>query len=316
MLRPALSAVAVAATAALVAPAHAAPAPIVRELGTPRPSWFTAELEQQVRAAGARGVPLPAGAERDVPASSLAFTGIRPGSWMLAPSGCTMNFVFIGSGGTTSTKPGKGNGKKNGGTTTARPASTAPFDPAQQLYIGTAGHCTSTGDEVTVVAIAPNSGNPVLVNIGTTVKSVDGGVGNDFALVEIRRELNAWVSPMMAHWGGPTGAYTGTDLLPVVHSGHGLVIGTGGTPRAGQLLYVESDALYWAGATIFGDSGSALNVATGLAAADITHLVIDTRRPGANSAGTRITKILQIAGRPLAVCAVAVPWPLPGCPTA
>lgn len=291
----------------------AAPSTVTyRELKAETPSWYTPELHRKVLAAGARGVPLPAGAERDVPASSLGFVGIRPGSWMLSPSGCTMNFVFQG-GATSGPKKPRGGGK---GTRTEAPAAASvPFDPAQSLYIGTAGHCTETGDEVVVVAVAPTAPNPVLVNIGRTVKSVDGGVGNDFALVEIRPELNTWVSPSMAHWGGPTGAWMGSELLPVVHSGHGLVIGTGGTPRAGQVLYAdESDALYWVGATIFGDSGSALNTATGLAAADITHLIVDTRYPGANSAGTRIAKMLQIAGKDLAVCSVAVPWPAPGCP--
>ena len=312
----ALTAAAVAAVAGAPAVASA-PSPTggtvtARELRSETPAWYTPELHRKVLAAGARGVPLPAGAQEDVPASGLGFVGIRPGSWMIAPAGCTMNFVF--QGGSTAT----GGGKKTRGsksTGTAKPASVARFDPNQQLYIGTAGHCTSTGDEVVLVAVAPTAPNPVLVNIGRTVKSVDGGVGNDFALVEIRPELNTWVSPSMAHWGGPTGAWMGSELLPVVHSGHGLVIGTGGTARAGQVLYAhEQDALYWAGATIFGDSGSALNTATGLAAADITHLIVDTRYLGATSAGTRIGKMLQIAGRSLSTCSIAVPWPAPGCP--
>src|SRR5687767_13790833 len=101
------------------------------------PDWYTPELHRKVLAAGEKGrsVPIPEGVK--VPQSALAFTGIRPGSWMLAPAWCTMNFVF-GSPGNYS--------------------------------IGSAGHCGSVGDEVVIVG-APG----VLMNIGTITKSVDGG---------------------------------------------------------------------------------------------------------------------------------------------
>lgn len=290
---------ALALTASAIAfgalPAHSeAPAPRAVPIEAPRPSWYTDELHAQVIAAGARGVPLPQGAE--VPASGLAFTGIRPGSWMVSPAGCTMNFVFGTAPSATTTKRGKG--RSNG------------------YSIGTAGHCTEkVGDEVVLVALGPTSPTPVLVHIGNTVKTTgDGGVGNDFALVSIRPELQSWVSPAMAHWGGPTGEYTGTSPLPMVHSGHGLVVGTGGTARAAQGLYIERDAVYWAGVTIFGDSGSAINTVTGLAQANITHIIVDTKHLGANSAGTHISKLVQLAGQPLATCPTAAPWPLPGCP--
>lgn len=285
-LRRITTAVALVTGVALALPAAASvrqsvPQARVQKLMQPKPAWYTPELHARVMAAGARGVPLPSGVA--VPTSGLAFTGIRPGSWMIAPAGCTMNFVF-GSPGSYS--------------------------------IGTAGHCTEkVGEAVTLVVVGPTKPTPLLVNIGTTKRTTgDGGVGNDFALVSIRPELQSWVSPSMAHWGGPTGAYTGTQRNPLVHSGHGLVVGTGGTPRAAYSLYVESNAVYWAGVTVFGDSGSAINTASGLAQANITHLVVDLKRPGADSAGTRITKILQLAGAPLATCAKAIPWPLTGCP--
>ena len=276
----------------LAPPSHAAPS--IQALETPRPVWYTDDLHARVLAAGARGVPLPDGV--DVPSSGLGFTGIRPGSWMISPAGCTMNFVFGSPATTTTTKRGK---RSSGG-----------------YSIGTAGHCTEkAGEEVVLVVVGPASPTPLLVHVGNTLKTTgDAGIGNDFALVSIFPELQSWVSPSMAHWGGPTGAYTGSSPQPMVHSGHGLVVGTGGTPRAAMGLYVDGSAVYWAGATIFGDSGSAIDTATGLAQANITHLVVDTRYPGANSAGTRITKILQLAGQPLATCASAVSWPLPGCP--
>ena len=134
--------------------------PTYVELKAPKPDWYTQSLHDRVMAAAERGesVPVPEGVDYD--ASGLAFTGIRPGAWIIAPAGCTTNFVF-GS--------------------------------ARDYYIGTAGHCTSVGDEVTLVA-APG----VLMNIGTTVKSVDRGIGNDFALIDVRPEMEQYVNPSMA----------------------------------------------------------------------------------------------------------------------
>jgi hypothetical protein len=253
----------------------------------PAPSWATPELHRQVVAAGPQGVALPSEAEADIPASSLAFLGIRPGGLMLLWSDggstlslCTANFVF-------------------------RNPSTG------QYAIGTAGHCGNVGDDVDMVALPFG-----LVNIGRVIFSTgDAGVGDDFALVSIAPSLNPWVSPSMAHWGGPTGVYTGSGPAPIVHSGWGLVIGTGGTPRAGLGMEWTSDEWRFIGAIVFGDSGSAANVTpSGLAAGNITHISVDLGSLS-NSAGTSITKILQYAGSyQLQTCGLAIPWPLPGCP--
>jgi hypothetical protein len=145
---------------------------------------------------------------------------------MIAPAGCTMNFVF-GSPGSYS--------------------------------IGTAGHCGKSGEDVVLLTLAPGGANPVLVELGTVQKSVDGGIGNDLA------------------------------------------VGTGGTPRAGLALKWESSAFGWSGAAAPGDSGSAVRVNTGMqAAGDLTHLVVDTTWLPSYIAGTRMSRILQIAGQPLA----------------
>jgi hypothetical protein len=227
-----------------------------------QPSWFTSELAAQVEAAN--GAPVAAPIDAPLPGE----VGIRPGSWMIAPAGCTMNFIF-GSPGSYS--------------------------------IGTAGHCGKTGEDVVLLTLAPGGANPVLVDVGTISKSVDGGIGNDFALVPIRPELQSWVSPTIAVVAGPCGSYSGSGPEPVFHYGHGLAIGTGGTPRAGLALRWESDAFGWTGAAIFGDSGSAVRVNTGMqAAGDLTHLVVDSRWLPSYIAGTRMSRILQIAGQPLA----------------
>ena len=226
------------------------------------PAWFTDELAARVDAAN--GAPVAAPSDAPLPGE----IGIRPGSWMIAPAGCTMNFVF-GSPGSYS--------------------------------IGTAGHCGKTGEDVVLLTLAPGGANPVLVELGTVQKSVDGGIGNDFALVSIRPELQSWVSPTIALVAGPCGSYTGSGPEPVFHYGHGLAVGTGGTPRAGLALKWESSAFGWSGAAAPGDSGSAVRVNTGMqAAGDLTHLVVDTTWLPSYIAGTRMNRILQIAGQPLA----------------
>ncbi len=240
--------------------------PTYVELKAPKPDWYTQSLHDRVMAAAERGesVPVPEGVDYD--ASGLAFTGIRPGAWIIAPAGCTTNFVF-GS--------------------------------ARDYYIGTAGHCTSVGDEVTLVA-APG----VLMNIGTTVKSVDRGIGNDFALIDVRPEMEQYVNPSMAYFGGPTSAGSPQPGQVVEHAGHGLVIGTGGTPRAGVVVYRGAgeggDAFAWVGAASPGDSGSAVRLANGQAAGDLTHLVVGGEYLPGDVAGTTIGRMLKIAGRPLA----------------
>jgi hypothetical protein len=227
-----------------------------------RPAWFTPELQRRVDAAD--GVPVAAPNEAPLPGT----VGIRPGSWMLAPAGCTMNFVF-GSAGSYS--------------------------------IGTAGHCGGAGEQVTLLTLAPGGSNPVLVDIGTIRRSVDGGIGNDFAIVSIQPELQSWVSPTIALVAGPCGSYGGSGPEAVFHYGHGLAVGTGGTPRAGLSLTWQTDAFGWSGLAAPGDSGSAIRVGSGMqAAGDLTHLVVDTNWLPSYIAGTRMGRILQIAGQPLA----------------
>lgn len=222
-----------------------------------RPSWFTAALEREVLAAG--GMPVAAPTDAPLPSE----VGIRPGAWMIAPSGCTMNFVFAKSG---------------------------------AFAIGTAGHCVDkVGDHVVLLTLAPGTSNPVLVDIGTVVARHENGIGDDFALVTINPVLYPWVSATTAVIGGPCGAYAGSGPETVAHYGHGLAIGTGGTPRAGVALTWRTDAFGWDGAAIFGDSGSPVRVTDLKAAGDLTHLVVDTKWLPSFIAGTRIGKMLQIA---------------------
>ncbi|MDQ3987369.1 MAG: S1 family peptidase [Actinomycetota bacterium] len=253
------------------------------ELKKDTPDWYTPELHARVVAAGKKGqsVPLPESAE--VPQSALLFTGIRPGSWMISPSWCTLNFVF---GGVDS--------------------------------VGTAGHCTGVGEEVTIVA-APG----VLMNIGKTVTSVDNGIGDDFALIDVYPAMEQHVNPSMAIVAGPTGARPPRLGDAIVHVGHGVVIGTGGTARPGVVTYPnfpvvsdlfrqnksDADAYGWNGAIAPGDSGSAARAVGGEAVGNVTHIVVGTSYVPATNAGTTITRILQIAGQPLSTASL-VPDPL------
>lgn len=222
-----------------------------------RPAWYTAELHQQVLAAN--GAPVAAPAEAPLPSE----VGIRPGAWMLSPSGCTMNFIF-----------------RSG----------------SSFAIGTAGHCANAGDPVVLITVAPGASNPVLVDVGTASVSHNNGVGDDFALVPINPVLNAWVDPTMAVLGGPCGRYTGSGPETVRHYGHGLAIGTGGTPRAGLALTWTPNSFGWDSLSIFGDSGSPVEVTNFGAAGDLTHLVVDTDWLPSFVAGTRIDTMLSIAG--------------------
>jgi hypothetical protein len=231
------------------------------ELKKDTPDWYTPELHDEVVAAGRSGktVPLPDGVEVD---SALLFTGIRPGSWMIFPAWCTMNFVFGSAG---------------------------------RYYIGTAGHCTSVGEDVTLVA-APG----VLMNIGRTVSSVDNGIGDDFALIEVSAEMQDYVNPSMAIIAGPTGAKAPSFADPIAHVGHGLAVGTGGTPRAGITTWVgtggDAGGYGWDGVANLGDSGSGVRSVTGEAVGNLTHLVVGTNYLPAYIAGTSIDKILGRAG--------------------
>ena len=250
----------------------------VIELKAPTPDWFTAELASLVDSQGMAAAPADAPLPGEV--------GIRPGSWMISPNWCTMNFVF-----------------QNG----------------SRLGIGTAGHCTKNGEDVTLLTLAPGVENPVLVNIGSTIVSHNGGIGNDFALVEIRPELHSWVFPTIAAIGGPCGPYTGEGLVSVqnpadidrgelvpntfelgdtvYHYGHGVGMWTGGTPRTGAALAWYPDSFTWAGALYGGDSGSAVRIQDLKAAGNLTHGLADGVTglvPLGLGYGTRITKILSM----------------------
>jgi hypothetical protein len=251
-----------------------------RELKAPRPAWFTPAVEERLRRdGGVTTAPVDAPLPGEV--------GIRPGSWMVSPFLCTMNFIF---------------------------------QKSTTLAIGTAGHCIESGEPVVLLTVAPTGGNPVLVELGRVLLKRDGGIGKDYALVEIPPARHPWVFPTLAVVGGPCGVYAGGDPWPVAHYGHGVGIGTGGTPRAGIGFELASDpgivkgadwdwdadSIVWLGLISPGDSGSPVRIAQLPAVSNLTHGIgITGLEPSALAWGTRVTTITssgwQLVNSPLCV---------------
>jgi len=236
-----------------------------QELRRARPAWFTEEAEQSLAATGVAAAPVDAPLPGEV--------GIRPGSWMISPFWCTMNFIF-----------------QKGGT----------------LAIGTAGHCVDGNEPVVLLTAAPTGGNPVLVELGRVLLKRDAGIGKDYALVEVPPERHDWVFPTLAGVGGPCGTYTENTPQPVAHYGHGVGVGTGGTPRAGMGFALEddpglvrgvdwdwdADSIVWAGLINGGDSGSAVRIGQLPAVSNLTHGIgITGLEPSAVAWGTRVTTV-------------------------
>ncbi|WP_433472438.1 hypothetical protein ACQPZP_26560 [Spirillospora sp. CA-142024] len=247
------------------------------------PSWYTPEFQRRLLASGTQGVRLPAGATLPggvtaPQAAGLAQPGIRPGQWLLTLLGsdgsdnalgwCTANFVF----------------KKK-----------------SAWGLGTAGHCGKVGQPVSAYVVPPLASGklPGLYVIGKIGLSRDHGIGDDFAMININPAFSSWMNPTMPVWGGPAGVYKGHQVgLPLEHFGHGAVIGTGGTPRAGAALrwdIANGAGFSWAGAATPGDSGSGVRTVTGEAAGDLTHISVDVDGNVIGIAGTRMPRILQIA---------------------
>jgi hypothetical protein len=271
----------------------------------------TAELEAAVQASAAAG-------PTATTYGGTGCLGIRPGAWLLLISGgsigwCSMAHVY---------------------------GSPGAYD------ISTAGHCGKTGDTATVIAALGNRADAtgvVLLDFGTFGTSHDGGLGNDWALIDIDPAYQGLVSPTMCLWGGPQGMFTKTgDVasinwprrgLPsasinpdpmlaqgILHYGHGTGVGAGGTPRAGTAIAWRASHFMFEAAIAPGDSGSAANTtggdtvgATREAAGIITHLWIDPlMRSGIGiMGGTRAT---QVSGTLADGQLVGYPAPAPGLP--
>jgi hypothetical protein len=262
-----------AAPAGLASGPHPSAAPAASRAiphPAPAPEWLTPALRRRVSEAADHGLAVPLPDDTQVPTTSLLFPGIRPGARMVWPSGCTLSYVFGADA---------------------------------DLSIGTAGHCAKQGENVTIVS-APG----VLLDIGTVVRSVADGIGNDFALIRIRPSMRRYVNPSMSYAGGPTGTATPRPGDMVVHAGHGLVVGYGGTPRTGVVSYRDGTGFGWHGTAALGDSGSPVRLLDGRAAGGLTHVVTGPLGLPVAAAGITVTHMERIAGLRLAT---APPVPAP-----
>jgi hypothetical protein len=129
---------------------------------------------------------------------------------------------------------------------------TAAFVFEDRSKIATAGHCTEVGDSVLALAL-PST----LFVFGRTSESTGAaGVGNDWATIEILPEWRVFTDPAVALVGGPCGrAPEGfPPLLKFV--GHGIGLGTGGTPRLGFYDGEAEGGFRALGLNMPGDSGA------------------------------------------------------------
>ena len=184
---------------------------------------------------------------------------IQPGAAMVAPHGCTLNFVFRGVG------------------------------PEAARYIGTAGHCVdSVGQQVRMAG----------GDIGTVAFLINQG-RDDFALIQVDPSLWPYMSPEVRGIGGPTGSTTSlstSDGDPIALYGHGMVLGSTEATRLRSGLLTDDDFQEWHAAlpAIFGDSGGpVLHVPTGAALGVISGVSGDQTRPHTVK-GTTIERALEL----------------------
>jgi hypothetical protein len=230
----------------------------------PLPSWWSSALAERVHDAGAVGVRV--GEEAlNTECPGVQGPGVSAAGCIVAPAGCTANFIFA-----------------NGST----------------RYVGTARHCVDgIGQEVTMQV-----DTTTIATVGTVshMTSGDGEPGNDWALIRIDPAVaSKWgVNPAVPLIGGPNGIYTGCEVTPVLHYGHGYGVAVAqGKVEGGLATNWNNDGFGWTGFGAPGDSGSPVLTASGQAAGDFTHLIVDPGTyPGSTLAGTRITKALSRFG--------------------
>jgi hypothetical protein len=244
--------------------------------------------------------------------AGTGFFGIRPGAWLLYISDAGVGWC----------------------------SAAHVFGSPGSYQVSTAGHCGKSGDIVSMIGVVGDN-VPVILDIGRTGTSVDGGLGNDYAFIDVYPEHQHLVTPTMAFWGGPRGVYTsqgdvvateGNRIPPdltlnpdptlaqqIVHYGHGTGVGTGGTPRSASAISWRADNFMFFGAISPGDSGSGSNTLLGDAPGDNmeaaginTHLYVDLlmRQGFGIMGGTRASKI----GTPANGQIVPYPVPAPGLP--
>jgi hypothetical protein len=252
---------------ACAAAVFAAPATAGSEtLRKPSPTWLTASVKQQLGAAGPAGVQVPAAA-LNTACPGYQSTGVGAAGCIVAPYGCTANFIFT---------------------------------DGSSYYAGTAGHCSNqTGETVTMQV-----DTTTIADVGTVAKRTnhpagDGIPGDDFTLIRLDPAIVAgWgVNPAIPVIGGPNGVYGGCGPETVRHYGHGYGVAVAqGKPEGGVATSWFENSYGWTGFGAPGDSGSPVVTTDGKAAGNFTHLIVHTGYLGNDLAGMRATAILRFAG--------------------
>jgi hypothetical protein len=185
-------------------------------------------------------IAVPAG-EDPAPVGSGACPGVRPGGRVVTTVGdCTLNFLFRAPDGTR--------------------------------YIGTAGHCVTSGpasnddfhpdgdgrvERVWSWGSGPAAEDPDGRRIGEFAYAVVQSP-KDFALIRLDPGVEA--SPEMCHFGAPRGVSTTTDTMSAVvlrYYGNGVGIDTVAPARSAVALGTpDPDHVYAAGLALPGDSGA------------------------------------------------------------
>jgi hypothetical protein len=236
-------------------------------LRRPAPDWLTPELQAKLKKKGADGVQV--GEERmntECPGVQ-ADSGVGAAGCIVAPYGCTANFIFT---------------------------------DGASYYVGTAGHCSNQVGETVTMQVDTTT----LADVGTVAKRTnhpagDGLPGDDFTLVRLDPAVVAkWgVDPAIPVIGGPNGVYTGCGPETVRHYGHGYGVAVAqGKPEGGIATSWFDNSYGWTGFGLPGDSGSPVVTTDGTGAGNFTHLIVHTGYPGSDLAGMRLTAILQFAG--------------------
>jgi hypothetical protein len=274
------------------------------ELRTPAPFWMTPAIQRRITAAGPEGASLeriqqwvdqglagPARQDEAVqdpcPTVDAGYKSAEPtvkaGACQVAPFGCTANFIYYK--GPEAVMPATSDGRNH--------------------FIGTAGHCVDHANQPVFMQVNPEG---AVAKVGEVEKILagdigrngrgNGGIGNDFAIIEIDQGFQ--VDPQMpAPTLGPQGIYTGCEPQAVEWYGHGLGVAVGqGRHETGLATNWYDRSYGWTSATgLPGDSGSGVLTADGAAAGNLTHLLIDAARyPGSTLAGTRVTRALTWMG--------------------
>lgn len=236
-------------------------------LEAPTPDWIDDEDIQSAHEAAGRGnlwdyqtdaeiepEAVPTGVIVNLPQTPTGpdYLFLRPGIMMVSPSLCTMNFIYDLQ-------------------------RSSPISPITAAKIGTAGHCAPNVGSGVVVLAAPT----LLASIGTVIAAQNGGIGNDWALVDVFPQWLPYVQTGAVVVGGPGCASPSSTTTndPVKHVGHGIATGlVVAVPRVSLLQSYTATTIRVTGLGSGGDSGSPMILEnndpacfTGAAAGIITH---------------------------------------------